>query len=282
MSKFLEIFNDLVIKTLNQVYELSTRLAPKFAFSLIVLLIGWVCAILLKKIFSKLLKALGFDVLSKKTGLKNFLERGGIQKPFSSIVGLGIYWIIVFSALIMVFNALGLEVASRMIEQVIFYIPKIVVSLILITLGIFLSKFIGRLVETSARLANIPFHFALDRLARYIIIGLSIIIALEYLGAATAIVMHYVIIIFIILPLMATLIFLVGGRDILSSMLAGRLIIKGYEKGDTIEFDSISGQIESIDFITTKIKSKEGQIIVPNSELVRKIIKKVKANSGQN
>jgi len=278
MSRFLEIFNDLVIKTLSQVYEFSIRLAPKIVFSLIILLIGWVCAVLLKKIFSKLLKALGFDVLSEKTGLKHFLERGGIQKPFSSIIGLGIYWIIVFSALIMVFNALGLEVASRLIEQVIFYIPKIIVALILITLGIFLSQFIGKLVGASARLANIPFHIALDRLARYIIISLSVMIALEYLGMAAAIIIHYAVIVFIVLPLMAALIFLIGGRDILSSMLAGRLIIKEYRKGDVVEFDSISGQIESIDFITTKIKSKEGLVIVPNSELVRKIIKKVKAN----
>ena len=80
MSKFGGIFQDLVVKKLGQLYQFTTEFGPKVALAIIIFLIGWICAVLLKKIVSKLLKALGFDVLSEKTGLKHFLEKGGIQK----------------------------------------------------------------------------------------------------------------------------------------------------------------------------------------------------------
>ena len=275
MSKFGEIFQDLVIKTLKDSYQFVIQLAPKIALSLIILFIGCVCALLLKKIISKLLKALGFDVLADKIGLTNFLEKGGVQKKASSIVGLVFYWLIIFSALIMVFNTLELEIASRLIQQTLIYIPKIIVALILLALGIFLSKFIGKFVQTSARLANIPFHTALSKIASYVIIGLAIMIGLEYLGVATGIIIHYAVIVFILVPLIIALIFLIGGRDMLSNALASRMLKNEYKKGDAIEFDSIFGQVDSIDLVSTKLKSKEGKIIIPNSELIKKVVKKL-------
>ena len=274
MSKFVEIFQDLVVKALKDIYQFVVQFAPNMAFSIIILLIGWVCALLIKKIVSKVLKALGFDVLAGKTSLTHFLERGGVQKKPSSVVGLVFYWIILFSALIMVFNTMELEVASRLINQTLLYIPKIIVALILLTLGMFLSRFIGKFVETTSHLANIPFYIALGKAARYAIIGLALIIALEYLSLSSAIIVQSFIIIFIVVPSALSLIFLVGGRDIISSILAGRFLMKEYKKGDTIEFDSISGQIQSIDFLTTKITSNGGKIIVPNSDLVKKVVKK--------
>jgi len=274
MSKFVEIFQDLVTKALKDIHQFVIQFAPKMTLSIIILLIGWICALLLKKIVSKILKALGFDVLSEKTGITAFLERGGIQKKPSSMVGLVFYWFILFSALVMVFNTMELEVASRLINQTLFYIPKTIVALVLLALGMFLSRFVGKFVETTSHLANIPFYIVLGKAARYAIIGLALIAALEYLNVSSAIIVESFVIIFIVVPLALSLIFLIGGRDIISSILAGRFLMKEYKKGDAIEFDLISGQIQSIDFLTTKITSKEGKIIVPNSDLVKKVVKK--------
>ena len=274
MAKFAEIFQNLVIKTLSQTYQFVAELTPKITLSIIILLIGWLCALLLKKIVTKLLKALGFDVVSEKTGLKRFLERGGIARGPSSVIGLGFYWLIIFSALVMVFNTLGLEAATQLIKQAVFYLPKIVVALVLLALGIFLSQFMDKFVDKSAHLANIPMYGLLGKIARYVIIGLAIMIALSYLGVATSIVVQYAVIIFGVVPLVVSLIFLIAGKDIVAGILAGRLLMKEYKKGDKIEFESISGEIDSIDFITTKIRSNSEEIIIPNSELAKKIIKK--------
>lgn len=60
----------------------------------------------------------------------------------------------------------------------------------------------------------------------------------------------------------------------MASIIAGKFLTKEFKKGEKIEFDSIAGEIQSIDQITTRIKSEKDEIIIPNSELVHKTIHK--------
>ncbi|MDB4349750.1 mechanosensitive ion channel [Omnitrophica bacterium] len=274
MAQFGEIFRTLVVTNLEDAYRFIIEFGPKLALSVIILATGWVCAVLLKKITSKLLKGLGCDVLSEKTGLKRFLEKGGVAKSLSSIIGLVFYWLIIFSTLVMVFNTLEMGEASLLIQQTFSYIPIAVVAIILLALGVYLSRFISRFVATSARLAQIRLHEMLGKIAQYVVIGLTIMIVLEYLGLPVTMMLQYAVIIFVVVPLIVSLIFLIGGRDIVANILAGRFLAKEYELGDTIEFDSVYGSVESVDIVTTKIKARNEEIAVPNAELIARIIKR--------
>lgn len=176
----------------------------------------------------------------------------------------------------MAFDTLGFNTASQLIQQVLSYIPKFIVALILLVVGISLSQFVGKLVEATSHLASINFYRALGKTARYLVMALAIMICLEYLGVSKI----SIVIIFGAVPLIASLLFIIGGREIVSSILAGRFLSKEYKQGDTVEFDSISGQIRSIDLVTTKITGKEGEIIIHNSELSKKVVKKIRKSGG--
>ena len=276
MVQLQNAFNELVIQTLKQAYVYIAELMPKLALAILIMLIGWVCAVLLKKIVSKLLRGFGFDAVLEKTGLKSFLERGGIKRNPSYVISLVFYWLIIFSTLVMVFNTLGLGVASHLLNQAVLYIPKIIVALILLAIGIYLSQLADTFVTTTAQLAKIPFHQALGKLSHYAIIGLTIMMALGQLGVATAIVAHSFLILFGIIPLICALIFMVGGKDIIASILSRNFIIKKFKAGDKIAVDRVSGEIVSIDLVNTTIKSGNEEVIVPNAELASKITKRIK------
>ncbi len=276
MVQLQNAFNELVIQTLKHAYVYITELIPKLMLAILIMLIGWVCAVLLKKIVSKVVRGFGFDAVSEKTGLKSFLEKGGIKRNPSYIIGLAFYWLIIFSTLVMVFNTLGLGVASHLLNQAVLYIPKIIVALILLAIGIYLSQLADTFVTTTAHLAKIPFYHALGKLSHYAIIGLAIMMALEQLGVATAIVTHSFVILFGIIPLICALIFMIGGKDIIASILSRNFIIKKFKAGDKITVDKVSGEIVSIDLINTTIKSGNEEVIIPNAELASKITKRIK------
>ena len=166
MDRIKEVFNELVVSTLTKVYEYALILMPKLIVSIMILLIGWICAVLIKKLVSKLLRSFGFDAVSEKTGIKSFLKRGGVERNASSIIGLIFYWVIIFTAFVMVFNTLKIEVASQLMSNIVLYIPKAVVALILLALGVYLSQLADKFVSTTAHLAKIPFHQALGKLDR--------------------------------------------------------------------------------------------------------------------
>ena len=276
MARFQEIFNNLVVKTLEQSYQFASEFIPKLVFAIVILLIGWICAAFIRKIVSKLLKAAGFDVVSEKTGLNNFLLKGGCKKGPSAIISLIFYWLIMFSTLVMVFNTLNLEAASQLLEKAVMYMPKIIVALILLALGISLGQFIGKFVATTSKLANIPMNEALGKTASYAIIGLSIMMALEQLDVASTIVTHSFIIMFGVFPLVMSLLLIIGGRDILADVVAGGFIKKNYKKGDFIEIEGAKGKLDSVDLVTSRILDGNQEIILPNSVLMKKVVKRQK------
>ena len=83
-------------------------------------------------------------------------------------------------------------------------------------------------------------------------------------------------IIFGLVPFAIALILTFGGRDIIAGVLAGYTLKRIYTEGDKIESKSFSGKVESIDFITTRLSSAFGEIIIPNSELAKAVVKKEK------
>jgi len=277
MSKFINIFNQLIIQNLKQLNAFFINNGPKILFALLVFIMGWFCAVLLKKIITKLLKALGFDIVSEKIGLKTFFTKGGIKSNPSRIVGLFFYWFILFSTLITIFNTLEIEGASKLIQQIIAYIPKFILAMILLSLGIFLGRFFGEFVEKAANVAKLPFALFIAKITQYAIIGLSLGFSLECLGVNIAI--EYTFIFLTVAAFLICLIFMTGGRDVIANLLAGRLLTRVLKKGDYIELESISGQINAINLFTTIITSNELDLVIPNSELSRKIIKKRKNKS---
>lgn len=270
MSRFIEIFQKLVVENINMVYQFILRYLPKVVFSLIILFTGWFFALIFRKIVAKLLKASGLDVISDKFGIKKILESGGIKKNVSAIAGSIFYWIIIFSTFIMVFNTLEFEAGSILVKQVLMFVPKMMLFLVLLSCGIYLGEFTNKIIKTSSRLINIQFADFFGKITEFIIIGITILITLKYLNIAPLFFTE----IFIAVLIMLCLIVLVCGKEVISSFISGRFLLKDYKKGDFIEFDNISGMILSIDLVTTKIEKGKEHIIIFNADLLKKIVKK--------
>jgi hypothetical protein len=274
MSKFIEIFNDLVVQSFSQVYNFALEHGPGIAFAIAIILFGWLCAILIRKIIIKLLRAFGFDVVSARIGLKGFLEKGGIEKNPSSLVGWFFYWVIFLNALIIAQDAVDLKVTSQFIQNIILYIPNIVISIIILALGIYISKFLAKFVYKTTHLAGIPVYSLLGTVTRYAVIGLTVIVILDYLQVSQLIMSESVMVIFAVIPIGFFLIFLVGGREAVSNIISGRFLAQELKKGDHIECDVASGSVESIGAIATKLKTDRNEIYIPNAELAKKVIRK--------
>jgi hypothetical protein len=272
MNKFIEIFNNLVVASFKQIIELLTQFGPKILFAFVVVILGWVFAVIVKKIISKLLKALGFDVLSDKLGLMKFLQRGDISRNPSSIIGLVFFWLIILNSFIMASDIISIGVATQLVQQVIIYLPKIAVVIIIISLGIIIGKFVGTLAYKATLLAKIPFSILVGKLSCYIIIGLAFLLALDYLEVSSMISLQFSIIIISIIPLFIYLTLLIGGKDVVSNIVASRFIKKEYNLGDTIKSGDISGEIVDMDIFAVKIKINNEEVVIPNSKLINLIV----------
>ncbi len=177
---------DAVINSFQVALALLFTFVPKLLGFLLILLVGWIVASALAKAVTFLLRKVGFDRIGNRIGLTRFEQQMGLTMDTAGILGRIVYWFVFLIFLVPAVDALGLTTVSNLLGQVIGYIPNVFIAILVLFLGMLAATFVADIVRgatASARVGN-PNIFA--NIARYAILGFVVIVALEQLQIATA------------------------------------------------------------------------------------------------
>lgn len=152
---------------------------PKLALAVVVLIAGWMLAKVARFAVVRALRAINFNVLTERSGMDGFLRQGGVQSDTTEIFGLLIYWLVILAALIIGFNSLGLTYVTDLLRQVLLFVPKVIVALLILAFGAYFARFIGGTVMTYCRNVGIQDAELLGTLAQYAIMTFVVLICLE-------------------------------------------------------------------------------------------------------
>jgi hypothetical protein len=200
---------------------------PNILAALVILLVGWIIAKVLKAGTGRLLKLVKFPTLTKRAGIDDFLAKGDVKQSSSDIIAVLVYWLVMLIVLVTAINALGLEVASELLNQILLYIPNIIVAVIVVAVGLYAANFIAALVRTAAANAGIAEAGLVAALSRWALVIFTLAIALEQLRIGRDIVSYGFLIIFGAAALAAALAVGLGGREVVGGYLSERFGKKG-------------------------------------------------------
>ncbi len=186
---------------------------PKLALALAVLIAGWLLAKFAMFAMVKGLRAINFNVLTERAGLDAFLRQGGIETDTSGILGLLIYWLVILAALIIAFNSMGLTYITGLLGQVVLFVPKVIVALLILAFGAYFARFVGNAVITYCRNISIQDADVLGKLAQYGIMTFVVLIALDQVNVGGDIVRQSFLIILAGVVFALALAFGLGGKD---------------------------------------------------------------------
>src|ERR671912_1573392 len=100
---------DSLLEPLRLMWERVIAFLPQLAFALVVIIAGWLLAKAARFALVKALRAINFNVLTERAGLDGFLRQGGIRSDTTDVFGVLVYWLVILAALVLAFNALGLN-----------------------------------------------------------------------------------------------------------------------------------------------------------------------------
>ncbi len=195
---------------------------PNILAALVILLVGWIVAKVLKAAVVRMLKLIKFPVLAEKAGIDEFLAKGGVTHSAAGLLGVLVYWLLMLIVLLMAVNALRLEMASQMLNQILLYVPNVIVAVIVLVVGLSAANFVAGLVRTAAANAGIEEAPLLAAVARYALIVFAFVIALSQLRIGEGIVANGFLILFGAACLAAALAVGLGGRETISRYLNRR------------------------------------------------------------
>ncbi|HNQ03559.1 MAG TPA: hypothetical protein PKH69_03000 [Thiobacillaceae bacterium] len=212
---------DLFTESLAIFWNQLAGFVPQLVAALLLLFVGWVLARLARTGVRRLLTTLKFDKVTERSGLEAFLQHAELELSLSGILGNLVYWLIILVMIVTVANSLGLHMVADLFNKVVFYIPNVIVAILVLVFGTILARFINRLVF--AWLNNLEFEGALtvSTFSEYAMMVFVFFIAMEQLQIANELLTAAFIIAFGAVGLAFAIAFGLGARD-----WAGRIIEK--------------------------------------------------------
>ena len=215
MKEQLNLFLESSQQFLN---EIAVAL-PQIIGALLILLIGWILARIIKRLVVKGLKLVRFNFLTEKSGVEKFLSDGGVKVSSIDLIGTLVYWIIMLVVILATLNSLKLTAASTLFNEIMLYIPNIIVAIVILILGIYLARLVSQVLLTSLKNMQDKAAATIGKIAYYSIIVLTVFIILGQLNIAQQIVNSAFIILFGAICLAFGLAFGLGGREWASEMV---------------------------------------------------------------
>ncbi|HWD16378.1 MAG TPA: hypothetical protein VG865_07205 [Casimicrobiaceae bacterium] len=155
---------------------------PRLLLAILVLVVGWLVAKLVRFAIVKALHAINFNVVTEKAGIDRFLSQGGADVDTIRVLGGLFYWLVILAALMIAFNSLDLAYVTDLLGRVVLFVPRVMVAVVILVFGAYFARFIGTAVTTYLRNLGAREASLMGRLALYAIMTFAIMIALDQLG----------------------------------------------------------------------------------------------------
>lgn len=212
-------FEQLVVQPIQEMLTTLAGFIPVLIGALAILIIGWLVAKVIRNLTHKLLEVIKFETLAQKAGINEILQKGGITITASEMLARLVYWLVMIIVLVMTVNAIGLTVASQLLDRFTQFIPRVISAVFVLIVGMFLANVISGIVTTAASNTKVPKPDLLGNLARWSILIFAIVIALGEIGVATLLVSTTFNIFFGAVCLALALAFGLGGKDAAAKVL---------------------------------------------------------------
>lgn len=210
---------DIMLEPAREILLQIAAFLPKLALAIGVLIAGWLLAKFARFAVVKALRAVNFNVLTERAGLDSFLSQGGIQTDTTGIFGMLVYWLMILAALIIGFNGMGLTFIPGLLGEVVRFVPKVAVALLILAFGAYFARFIGNAVLAYCRNISIQDAEVLGKLAQYAVMTFVVLIALDQVNVGGDIVRESFLIILAGVVFALALAFGLGGKDAAAELI---------------------------------------------------------------
>src|SRR3712207_1445640 len=149
----------------------------------------------------------------------------GVHTDASGVIATAVNWFVRLIVLVVAFDALGLPAVSAVLQQLLLWLPNLVVALVVLVLAGLAANALHGLVRGATAQADLGSPDLLANVARVAVWAFAIVVAVNQLGIATALVNTLFMATVGALALALGLAFGLGGRE-----TAGEIVRSWYQR----------------------------------------------------
>lgn len=192
---------------------------PRIIGFLLVLVVGWIIASLLARGVEALLHAVKFNELARRSGFADFVRNMGVKDDSAGVIAGIVKWFVRLIALVVAFDTLGLPAVSNVLQQLLLWLPNLVVALVVLVIGGLAAKALSQLVRGATAEAGFNNPDIVATVAKVAVWAFTIVIAVNQLGIATTLINTLLIGVVGAFAIACGIAFGLGGRDRAAQLL---------------------------------------------------------------
>jgi len=240
---------------------------PSLTAALLILIVGYILAKIVKKSISSLLKKAGTEKLSNLTGMDEQLHRFGSGVTISDILATLGYWVVLLIFIVTAAESLGLPQLTNTIDAFVLFLPKLVATTFILLFGLAAANFAKDLVYKSAHSAGFDFAKPVSKLVYGLLVLLVASLAISQLEIDTGLLDMMIVIVLGAIGVGAAISLGLGSRSTSENIMHSLYIADLVKSGDLVTLkNGVKGSVETIGAIATTIRVSEKSLIVINNK----------------
>jgi hypothetical protein len=204
---------------------------PRLVAASIIFAGGFVVAAFARRIVQGLLTWLRFERLALRTGASEMLRVAGMPGA-DLVVAKIVFWIVWVGFIVSAVDTLQFAPFQGLVEEFFRFVPRALAALLVLAAGFLVGNFVWRATLLASVNAGLPGARLLSGTLRVLVIAIGVVMALEQLGLATAVVLTAFAIAFGALMLGLAIAFGLGGRDAARQLLEQQLTAREGREAD--------------------------------------------------
>ncbi len=213
----LELAERIARDTLERLSRLTTAHLPALLAALFILLVAWCLAAGVRWLLMRVFRGARIDQFLRRSGLASLLPGEGPVRV-SQMAARASYWATLTGGFLLALSAFDTQLTSRIIEWVLFMVPKLLAGAVILVAGLWVSRYLGHSALVWAFNENIPHSRQISQAVRIVVLFVAVVVAADYLNFARNV-------------FLASFILIIGGAILASSLalgLGGRKFVERY------------------------------------------------------
>jgi hypothetical protein len=183
---FIQTWGGVFTGSLINLWDGFMGFVPNLLGAIILFIVGWLVGSLIGKAVMQVLTSLKVDKLFESAGANDLMNRTGMKLSVSVFLAGVVKWFIIVAFLMTSLQIVGLtQVNDFLSNGVLVYLSRVVIATLVLIIATVISDTMKKLVEGSAKAANIRSSGMLGSITSHAIWIFAFIIALSELGIAT-------------------------------------------------------------------------------------------------
>jgi len=219
-------WTDAVMTSLAAALAILLGAIPKIIGFAVIIIVGWLIASAVATAVASILRAVKFNDLAQRGGFSGFVQKMGIHQDSSGFIANVAKWFIRLIVLVSAFDALGLPAVSQVLQQLLLWLPNLVVALVVLVIAGLAANALAGVVRGATAESGLGNPDLLANIARISVWAFAIVVAVNQIGIATELVNTLFMATVGAIALALGLSFGLGGRETAAQIVRG-----WYERG---------------------------------------------------